>query len=256
MVSFTANFLRIGHTHEDIDQLFSRLARHIRKCTVLETIDDFVKTISNWCADKLHRPFESRRYVWKLDNTRHWKPWLQKMLKVVTGIGGPTAPHVFHFKRVEGSFFCLSYGPYGEGKGGRRRRGEDEEERGGGRRATLKEEGGVEEEQQQLPRLYESLLSDLPPGHRLRAECPREPFVALMAKQFMQDACYKDQMVYLQRSDLDRLGSPLPTGYVLFLLVSIRRGSRMRPPPPPPPPHPPSPPRPPPPLPGTGAPGP
>eukprot|EP00959_Pyramimonas_sp_CCMP1952_P376301 7882029-Pyramimonas_sp.AAC.2 len=116
--SCSLSFLRVGHTHEDIDQLFSRLARYIRKhCPVLETIDDFVKAISKWSADMLHRPFESRRYVWKLDNARHWKPWLQKMLKVVTGIGGPTAPHVFNFQRGEGSRGQPSAGEDEEGQG-------------------------------------------------------------------------------------------------------------------------------------------
>ena len=39
--SCSANFLRTGHTHEDIDQLFSMLARFLTRQTCLETLDDF-----------------------------------------------------------------------------------------------------------------------------------------------------------------------------------------------------------------------
>jgi len=49
------------------------------------------------------RPSEPKRYVWKLDQTRWWKPWLSLMGKSIVGIAGPSAPHVFYFERRNGA---------------------------------------------------------------------------------------------------------------------------------------------------------
>lgn len=70
----TLSCLRSGHSHEDIDQVFGRLARwiisHGRK---VETPNDFVDVIGSFLkqADFPHEPV-SNRVAFKLDQTRDW----------------------------------------------------------------------------------------------------------------------------------------------------------------------------------------
>lgn len=94
------NFLRSGHTHEDIDMTFASLARHIAKQLCLQVIDAFASVIQYW-LEKLPRPYEAGRFVCRLDRVRNWKEWLAHLGKKITGIFGPRAPHVFEFIRRE-----------------------------------------------------------------------------------------------------------------------------------------------------------
>jgi intracellular sulfur oxidation DsrE/DsrF family protein len=72
------SFLRSGHSHEDIDQLFGSVSsyfkNHVR--TAL-TSHDFVVALQEFCR-QLDRPHEPRRFVVKLDRTRDWHLDLHK----------------------------------------------------------------------------------------------------------------------------------------------------------------------------------
>ena len=91
-------FLRCGHTHEDIDALFSQLAAFLWKRQYLPTIESFINAIDVW-QRKLHRPFEATRETIQIDIVRDWKEWLLSIGRHVGGIGGPKAPHVFEIER-------------------------------------------------------------------------------------------------------------------------------------------------------------
>lgn len=64
-------FLRCGHSREDVDQCFGRLARHLSKTRLAQTPDDMLQVIAD-CATSMHRPHESKRYVVKMDQSRDW----------------------------------------------------------------------------------------------------------------------------------------------------------------------------------------
>lgn len=101
--SCTLNFLRTGHTHEDIDQLFGELAKWIRKrLPRAETLDEFETSLNEFLA-QLNRPHEPLHYVWRINHVRNWKVWLEQLGKKLGGIGGPSAPHVYEFAARRGS---------------------------------------------------------------------------------------------------------------------------------------------------------
>ena len=97
-----ADFLREGHTHEDIDQFVGRLASWIARHPFLETPEDFVQCIKRlldtklttapWPSDPAHR-----RVVY-LTDVHDWKSWLA-FVPGLKGHTGPAAPHVFRFQR-------------------------------------------------------------------------------------------------------------------------------------------------------------
>lgn len=65
--------LRTGHSHEDVDQMFGRLAsfisRHGRNAT---GPPEFRDLIQQWLSQKLDRPHEAGRYAVLLDQFRDW----------------------------------------------------------------------------------------------------------------------------------------------------------------------------------------
>ena len=63
--------LRCGHSHEDVDQCFGRLARHLSKLRKAECPEDFQRSISQF-ANAMHRPHESSRYTVIMNETRDW----------------------------------------------------------------------------------------------------------------------------------------------------------------------------------------
>lgn len=66
------SFLRTGHSHEDIDQLFGRVASWVKvKVRAALTSQDFVLGLKEFCQ-QLDRPHEPKRLVIKLDRTRDW----------------------------------------------------------------------------------------------------------------------------------------------------------------------------------------
>ena len=72
-------FLRKGHTHEDIDQLFGRLAAWIVKHHVIETPQQFATVIRNFLATLHGRPWPARpcREAIIVNSVRGWKAWLE-----------------------------------------------------------------------------------------------------------------------------------------------------------------------------------
>ncbi|CAK9061755.1 unnamed protein product [Durusdinium trenchii] len=87
------SFLRTGHSHEDIDQLFGRVASFIKlKVRTALTSSDFVHALEEFTR-QLDRPFEPQRFVVKLDSIRDWRGWLSEAMPVsLKGIGGPRRP--------------------------------------------------------------------------------------------------------------------------------------------------------------------
>ena len=99
----SANFLRKGHTHEDIDQFFGRLASWIALHTTIETPEQFIVVIQNF-LDKLPlaRPWpvsRRAREAFLLDTVRDWKSWLADTGMTLKGHTGPRAPHSFTYAR-------------------------------------------------------------------------------------------------------------------------------------------------------------
>ena len=71
LASITCQFLRTGHTHEDIDQQFGRLGRWMQRYRDIQTPSEIADVISNYLAEaKL--PFESERLVVNMDTVRDW----------------------------------------------------------------------------------------------------------------------------------------------------------------------------------------
>ena len=66
------NTLQAGHSHEDIDQLFSGLASHIAGEQELHTPADIVASIQKWLDLPSTRPLEKVKKVYKVDQNRAW----------------------------------------------------------------------------------------------------------------------------------------------------------------------------------------
>ena len=64
--------LQLGHSHEDIDQMFSSLATHIRNESELHCPSDFVQSIQSWLDQPQTRPSEKFKRCFKLDQVRAW----------------------------------------------------------------------------------------------------------------------------------------------------------------------------------------
>lgn len=66
------NCLQSGHSHEDIDQVFSALARFVEGQAELHCPDDFVTALQRFVATPGFRPYEPHKGVFKVDQTRFW----------------------------------------------------------------------------------------------------------------------------------------------------------------------------------------
>ena len=92
--------LRTGHSHEDVDQLFGQIAAKIAKMKIVLTSEGLLTQLKRVCHE-LERPHELGRFAFKVDQVRDWRPWLLEAIPAkLTGIGGPGAPHVFNFSRL------------------------------------------------------------------------------------------------------------------------------------------------------------
>lgn len=69
--SITCQYLRSGHTHEDVDQLFGLLSKYLLRIRQMQTPSDVVETIQGFLANtKL--PFAGERLVYQMDSVRDW----------------------------------------------------------------------------------------------------------------------------------------------------------------------------------------
>lgn len=64
-------FLRSGHTHEDVDQLFGTLSKHLLKYKDLQDGQDVLKCIEAFLSNA-KMPFEGERHCVFLNNPRDW----------------------------------------------------------------------------------------------------------------------------------------------------------------------------------------
>ncbi len=96
-----ADFLRTGHTHEDVDQFHGQVCSWIKHKPFAETPQDFVRHIQRFLDTLTKKPWpqraEDRRCV-HLNQQRDWKTWL-RFLPALKNHTGPRAPHIFRFQR-------------------------------------------------------------------------------------------------------------------------------------------------------------
>ena len=65
--------LRTGHSHEDIDQVFGQIAKHLStKARSAATPYDFKDHITQWMQTSMKRPHEAGKHCVVLDQTRNW----------------------------------------------------------------------------------------------------------------------------------------------------------------------------------------
>ena len=97
-----ADFLRKGHTHEDVDQLNGQICSYMHRQPYAETPHDFVRHIQRFLDTELAKPPwpqgpGSRRCVY-LNQQRDWKTFL-RFVPALKQHTGPQAPHVFRYQR-------------------------------------------------------------------------------------------------------------------------------------------------------------
>lgn len=102
--SATLNFLMVGHTHEDIDQLFALLIQHILRMQSWQTPDELLnKLVRSLSAQFTGRGEELSAEV--LASVRNFKKWLQPLethcYNCLRNRGGIEAPHSFTFKSAQ-----------------------------------------------------------------------------------------------------------------------------------------------------------
>ncbi|XP_070550483.1 uncharacterized protein [Ptychodera flava] len=85
------NFLPVGHTHEDVDQMFSKIAEKLFRSDVY-TISDLMSTVVD-----SYSPNINATLVGSLFNI---KEWLEPHMSGT--FGGHSKPHSFRFKTVDG----------------------------------------------------------------------------------------------------------------------------------------------------------
>ena len=78
--------LRTGHSHEDIDQLFGVLARHLVRVRDVPTSDHFVDSINEFLRG-FKREHEKHRACFKLDQVRDWSHCLPQTGSLLSSTG-------------------------------------------------------------------------------------------------------------------------------------------------------------------------
>ena len=66
------SFLMSGHSHEDIDSLFSHLRSWLAQFAELPTPESFRDCLEQYFSDHKHRPEEALRDVIRMDRFRDW----------------------------------------------------------------------------------------------------------------------------------------------------------------------------------------
>ena len=71
--SVSLRCLRTGHSHEDVDQVFGQLAKHlVHRVRSVASPLEYVSRIQSWLDSGLKRDFEKGRYCFLLDQARNW----------------------------------------------------------------------------------------------------------------------------------------------------------------------------------------
>jgi hypothetical protein len=80
----------VGHTHEDVDQMFSTFNIGLKNSGKCYSVEQFVNSFPIWYTKPLLRP--KIRYF---TQAWSWKEWIGPFLRT---IDGTAKPHVFHLK--------------------------------------------------------------------------------------------------------------------------------------------------------------
>lgn len=89
--SITMSFLPVGHTHEDIDQMFSTFVVGMSHEPRVATVPQFVQNLSKWYTIPQQRPIATFLYeAWS------FKAWFEPYIRAVCGT---SQPHAFRFER-------------------------------------------------------------------------------------------------------------------------------------------------------------
>jgi hypothetical protein len=88
--SITMSFLPVGHTHEDVDQMFSGFVSGMHKQPHVNTVEDFIAGLCTWYTVPQLQPIPIFLYeVWSI------KSWLEPYLCAVKGT---SKPGIFKFE--------------------------------------------------------------------------------------------------------------------------------------------------------------
>jgi len=97
----TLNFLRVGHTHEDIDQFFSLVVSLILKCPEFQTAPELLVFLDKELRPKFQAKSEDLQ-VQVITGIRSWQPLLLGLRRSIehclSNRQGMQAPHSFTFK--------------------------------------------------------------------------------------------------------------------------------------------------------------
>lgn len=69
----TLQTLESGHSHEDIDQMFSSLCAWVMNTRELHTTEDVAHCVNAWLSEPSTRPTEPLKLVNRIYQVRDWK---------------------------------------------------------------------------------------------------------------------------------------------------------------------------------------
>ena len=100
-LTVTLNFLMVGHTHEDVDQLFALLLSFIAQKSSWETAEELLGYLVSRLRARAWQKGETVASVF-LDSVRDFSTWLSPLAMSIAGAfgtrGGIEAPHSFTLK--------------------------------------------------------------------------------------------------------------------------------------------------------------
>ena len=86
---------------QDLDQIFGRMSSYIsHHLKEAQNLDTFAACLRKFLS-RIGRPHERIHFVHRVDRVRDWKGLLAHMGRHLRGIGGPNAPKVFEFSKLQ-----------------------------------------------------------------------------------------------------------------------------------------------------------